>query len=531
MKFAEECAIPVAGELGTYFTKRNDLSELFYIRWGRIRFDVFWGVDVNVKVVLKVYRQYNSCELFLVDTDAYDVQWSNHKRNTRDFYIHPFSLKLGRITCVKFSYIVHLGEHSIPSEYDYLFMEAQHVDGDHHQFRYITRESITPNSYRTYEVDAQALQNDVNWYNHHFESLNLTPKFTKGQPQHPYHPKRYIHDYIDKIIHQKQTDYAGFYTIKVCVDCIDDTDFINHLIHAKNNGVWIQCLVDWKKMTLTNSENYARLKFSGIELVGVFCTPQHPVIEVSPDMHNKFIIFGDEDCILGSFNITFDRWWANWESGMAFHSHGICRLLDNIFQSVRGGVIQKYGIDPRSHFNLLYTFGRHTILNGKRYLPHHAIMSEIHRAKYSIKLCVFLIGELQGEYSDSVIDALIDAKRRGVDVQITLNGHVVRQGDPGQPYAMKDELRRPLIPSVVRLQHAGIPVALAYGQEDQRVPYCPLHSKYCIIDETIVLEGSFNWYNTSVFSHDHLTVVANREVASAFLHEFYQMLRLFRMYY
>ena len=27
-------------------------------------------------------------------------------------------------------------------------------------------------------------------------------------------------------------------------------------------------------------------------------------------MHNKFIIFGDEDVMTGSFNITFDRWWA-----------------------------------------------------------------------------------------------------------------------------------------------------------------------------------------------------------------------------
>ena len=34
-------------------------------------------------------------------------------------------------------------------------------------------------------------------------------------------------------------------------------------------------------------------------------------------MHNKFIIFGDEDVIIGSFNITLDRWWANWQSGMA----------------------------------------------------------------------------------------------------------------------------------------------------------------------------------------------------------------------
>ena len=177
-------------------------------------------------------------------------------------------------------------------------------------------------------------------------------------------------------------------------------------------------------------------------------------------MHNKFIIFGDEDVITGSFNITFDRWWANWESGMTFRSRGVSRLFDNIFQSVRGGVIQRYGIDPFSHFNLLYTFGRHAAMNGKNYGPHHAIISEIHRARHSIRLVLFLIGELRGEHRDSVIDALIHAQRRGVDVRIILNGHLARQGDPGKERAMAEELKRPLLPSIVRLKEAGIPVAL-----------------------------------------------------------------------
>jgi hypothetical protein len=44
---------------------------------------------------------------------------------------------------------------------------------------------------------------------------------------------------------------------------------------------------------------------------------------------------------------------------MTFHSKGVCRLLDNIFQSQRGGVVQQYCIDALSQFNLLYTFGRH----------------------------------------------------------------------------------------------------------------------------------------------------------------------------
>ncbi|MEF8705743.1 MAG: phospholipase D-like domain-containing protein, partial [Candidatus Accumulibacter sp. UW27] len=291
------------------------------------------------------------------------------------------------------------------------------------------------------------------------------------------------------------------------------------------------CIVDWRKMTLTNSENYARLKRAGIELVGVFCTPHHHLIEVDPDMHTKFIIFNDEDCILGSFNITFDRWWANWESGMSFHSRGVCRLLDNVFQSERGGVNQKYGIDPLSPFNLLYTYGRHSLLDGRYYRPHHAILAEIHRARHSIKLTLFLIGNLLGEHGDSVIDALIQARNRGVNVHILLNGHLARQGRVGVERSMADELNRPLLPAVQGLRTAGIPVGLVYGQTDHPVPYSPIHSKYCVIDEATVIEGSFNWYNTSVFSHDLTVLATHREVARAYLHEFEQIQRVFRIYY
>ena len=531
MEFAEKYALPRDGELGTYFPRKNDFQELFYLRWGRINFDVFWGVDVNIKVVLKVYREKHICEKFIVDTDPYDIRWNTHKCVTRDFYIHPVSKHHGRITCVKFSYIVHFKEHSIPSEYEYIFMDEKHIEEDHHQHRAITSQWATSNMYRTHELDAEHLQRDVDWYNQHFESLHLIPKFTRGVPDHPYHPKRFIHDHIDKVIAKKRSDPQKDYHIKVCVDCIDDTDFITHLLYASKHGVVVQCIVDWRKMTLTNSDNYARLKQSGIEILGVFCTPKHHLIEVAPDMHNKFIIFGDDDCILGSFNITFDRWWANWESGMTFHSQGMCRLLDNIFQSVRGGVIQRYGIDPFSHFNLLYTFGRHATLSGKYYRSHHAIISEINRARHSIKLCLFLIGDLQGDHHDSVVDALIRAAHTGVDVQILLNGHLAREGNPGKERLMTEELARPLLPAIVRLKRAGIPVSLVYGRDDRRVPYCPIHSKFCIIDERIVIEGSFNWYNTSVFSHDLVIVAANQEVASCYLHEFSLIQNSFRVFY
>ena len=260
MEFAEDFAVPIEGELGDNLARLNDLNETFSLRWGRIRFNVAWGPEVNLKVLLRVYRSDGTREQFLSDADAHEIQWNSHKRVTRDFYIQPFSSKLGRVVCVKCAYIVHYRGRSIPSQYEYIFMDGAELDANGRQHRTITRESATPNRYRTKELDAGLLQRDVDYHNSHFESLQLVPKFTKGTPQHPYHPKPYIHRQIDDVIRRKQEHPDTSQTIKVCVDCIDDTDFTDHLIHASRRGVEVQCVVDWRKMALTNSENYVRLK-------------------------------------------------------------------------------------------------------------------------------------------------------------------------------------------------------------------------------------------------------------------------------
>ena len=69
MQFAEQFATPVDGQLGTPFAKRNDFKELFYLRWGKIRFDARWGSELNIKVLLKVYRSDGIVEHFMVDTE------------------------------------------------------------------------------------------------------------------------------------------------------------------------------------------------------------------------------------------------------------------------------------------------------------------------------------------------------------------------------------------------------------------------------------------------------------------------------
>jgi hypothetical protein len=90
MRFAEDYAVPVEGKLGVNFPRNNDFKEVFYLRWGRVRFDAFWGIDLNLKVIFKVYRSDGVCEHFVVDTDPRYPQWNFHQRVTRDFFVHPF---------------------------------------------------------------------------------------------------------------------------------------------------------------------------------------------------------------------------------------------------------------------------------------------------------------------------------------------------------------------------------------------------------------------------------------------------------
>jgi phosphatidylserine/phosphatidylglycerophosphate/cardiolipin synthase-like enzyme len=187
-------------------------------------------------------------------------------------------------------------------------------------------------------------------------------------------------------------------------------------------------------------------------------------------------------------------------------------------------------VDLHAGFNLLYTYGRQLLPCGRAYRPQHAIFHEIHQARRSIRLNLFTLGDLSGDHEDSVVDALIQARNRGVDTQLIVNGHMTRQGDPGIARTMGEELGRPLLSAIYRLKCAGLPVYMAYGQHDDHVPYCPIHAKSAIFDDYRVIEGSFNWYNTSSFSHDVSVVAARHDVAQNYLDEWHSTMRNLRMF-
>jgi len=88
-----------------------------------------------------------------------------------------------------------------------------------------------------------------------------------------------------------------------------------------------------------------------------------------------------------------------------------------------------------------------------------------------------------------VIDALLDAKERGVTVAVVLD-----QVQADEEDADADET----------LAAAGIPVLLAHNTTSN---YAEMHSKFLVVDHQRVVTGSYNWTNLGSFYNDESIVV------------------------
>jgi len=119
-----------------------------------------------------------------------------------------------------------------------------------------------------------------------------------------------------------------------------------------------------------------------------------------------------------------------------------------------------------------------------------AVLYWIGRANQSIHVLMFIFT------LDSIADALISAHNRGVEVKVVL--------DKSQSYSQ-----------FAVLKAAGIEVRNDTNWEGI------MHNKVAIVDNTIVITGSFNWTGTAENNNnENLIVIHSVEVASRYESEF-----------
>jgi len=148
------------------------------------------------------------------------------------------------------------------------------------------------------------------------------------------------------------------------------------------------------------------------------------------------------------------------------------------------------------------------ILLDRDYFPE--VKKRITDANSSIRMIMFEASyykKHKNSPSNQLIDALIDAKKRGLKVEIILD---VRQKN--------DRNTERNIDTAKRLKTAGVDVLIDTEKTTT-------HSKLLIIDEKMVIIGSTNWtYNALTSNHESNVVFDSKEAALELL-EFFEKIK------
>lgn len=123
------------------------------------------------------------------------------------------------------------------------------------------------------------------------------------------------------------------------------------------------------------------------------------------------------------------------------------------------------------------------------------IISRIDDAKSSVYIAMYFFT------SRPIAQVLVKAKDRGVDVKVCLD-----KEQPSYEYSKSEYLHNKRI-NMRLIGGSGI-----------------MHHKFCVIDEHMVITGSYNWTARADLENDESLVVINsREIAKKFLKEFNQL--------
>ncbi len=188
----------------------------------------------------------------------------------------------------------------------------------------------------------------------------------------------------------------------------------------------------------------------------------HPIKEAGL-MHQKIIVLDNELVFIGSANMT----------------SASLRMHDNLVIGMRSKQVAKFlqQHEPFSHGYLKTRVGGQEmelwLLPDPRGHALTELKREIREAKQSIRIALFTFTH------PNLVDEVIDAHKRGVDVKIVVDMH------SGMGASAK---------AVERLKREGISLQLSQGVQ-------LLHHKFIYIDEATLVTGSANWTKAAFYKN------------------------------
>ena len=286
---------------------------------------------------------------------------------------------------------------------------------------------------------------------------------------------------------------------------LQDQDIIlNALISAQKRGVKIRGIVDKDELNFYKDSNLLFKYFDNVKNDKFLPIAKHEQDDKFTRakqalMHDKFFIVDDKYVWTGSTNVSAACMTFNANTAITIVSPEVANVYKKEFE-------QMYLQDKfHNEKDLLNNTENISLNNGKTqvsiyFSPKAEVLTNqirplIQNSKESIHIAMYYLTHRR------IVNDLIDAKNRGVDVKIILDGSFVRDG-----YAPHEKLRE-----------AGVPVKIENWRSK-------LHSKNAIFDCKIATLGSTNWTSTAELVNDeNMIIVYDEKVAKEVEKNFQRM--------
>ena len=271
------------------------------------------------------------------------------------------------------------------------------------------------------------------------------------------------------------------------------------LINAKNRGVRIRlvCDIDSKGNNIYEDTEYIKKIIPDYSCDKAPSCIENPIQYSNSIMHDKFYIFDSKIVITGSANLSFtDMSSFNSNSIIEINSSTVARIYEQEFnQMFKSKFHQLKDKIPMKNDIILGDSILSVYFSPKDDTMHKAIIPLINSSKKYIYMPVFLITD------KGLCEALINAKRRGVDVKVLVDAVNAR----GK--SSKHQILRNNGILVKTENYAG-----------------KLHSKSIIIDDKYVVIGSMNYSYSGNSKNDENLIVLKNPNAAKFYRIFFEYL-------
>lgn len=282
---------------------------------------------------------------------------------------------------------------------------------------------------------------------------------------------------IDKA--QKTIHIASFET--------DLSDVANALIRAKDRGVDVRWITDDENGIMVDRQpgrgQFAMLKKAGIKVIDD---------ERSGLMHNKFWIFDGQTVWTGSTNVTVSGMFEQDNNVVVIESPALAAVYERQWEDMWNG---SFGPDSSS------TVDQQSITIGKTpvtvlFAPEDNVISHIlpyvQNAKSSVRFMAFAYTQ------EELGQAMLERFKKGIEV----SGVFESTGSEEEFSQLK-----PLYCAKAPIRQDGNPNFL--------------HHKVIIVDEQIVITGSFNFTeNADTSNNENVIIIDNSEIAKRYTKEF-----------